>query len=59
MKDNDKQIGILIEQGRWLAKELAEVKSDVKDIKAMKWKITGGLIAISFITTTIVAAIFR
>lgn len=57
-KDDQKQIGILIEQGRWLAREMTEVKLDVKEIKeshlAFKWKIVGASSVIGFIASLLV-----
>lgn len=48
MKELDqKQIGILVEQGRWLAKEISELKADVKMLVAWRWKLYGTTAIIS------------
>jgi len=47
--DDQKQMGILIEQGRWMAKEIGELKSDVKQLLSWRWKIYGANVVISAI----------
>lgn len=35
------QLATLIAQGRWMAQEIAELKADVKNLNAFKFKIIG------------------
>jgi hypothetical protein len=59
--DVDRTLGTLIEQGRWMAKEMAEVKADVKDIKKahvrlliQHWKLYAKVSGVAAITAGLV-----
>jgi hypothetical protein len=66
MDEITKTLGILIEQGRWVAKEfeefkndVREIKKDIKDLQNFKWKILGFASCAAFIATLIVELIRR
>jgi len=53
--DDQKQLGMLVEQGRWLAKEISELKQDVKQLIAWRWKLYGTNVVISIISSGLFA----
>lgn len=60
MNESDsKKISILIEQGSWLAKEVSEIKQDVKEIKKshylFKGKVLGAAAVVVFLSSLIIA----
>lgn len=56
--DDKEKLGMLVEQGRWLAQEISEIKVDVKEIKeshlSVKWKIVGASSVICFLASLLV-----
>ena len=61
MKEIDRTIGVLEEQGRWNAKEIMEIKCDLKEMKSdiksllfFRWKIFGSTAILSVLATLFV-----
>jgi hypothetical protein len=64
--DAQREIGILIEQGRWLAKEIGEMKKDIRDIKhahlsllTEHWRLYAKVLGLSMVTSLITAGIIE
>ena len=64
--DAQREIGILIEQGRWLAKEIGEMKKDIRDIKHAHlsllpehWRLYAKVLGLSMVTSLITAGIIE
>lgn len=53
--EDQKQLGVLVEQGRWMAKELTELKADVKMLVAWRWKLYGTNAVISIVCSGVFA----
>lgn len=55
MKDDDSsRLAVLEEQGRYMAHEMAEVKSDVKALLKFRWTFSGIALFAIFLATTFV-----
>lgn len=54
MDEITKTLGILMEQGRWMTKELEGLRTDVKDLQSFKWKILGFSSCAAFLATLLV-----
>lgn len=51
MDEISKSLGILIEQGRWMAKEIHSLRRDVRSLQNFKWKAMGGASLAAFLAT--------
>jgi hypothetical protein len=60
---DQKTLGILVEQGRWVVRELHEIKVDLKELKsshlALKWKIAGAASLFGFLASILVEILRR
>lgn len=55
MKDDDSsRLAVLEEQGRYVAREMAEIKSDIKVLLKFRWTFSGVTLLAVFLATTLV-----
>lgn len=55
MKDDDSsRLAVLEEQGRYVAREMAEIKADVKTLVKFRWQVYGVALLAAFLATSLV-----